>query len=865
MVRAQQSHPVKRGKPRKERECSGAGVRGKSKPRGKKMKKERKRSYRTRIKTMTAGDGDALDCCVLLTRLEQKEATGKKKDTPRGGKRNGPKVKRKHCFSSIQRRTKSYEPRQKKTSVVNQQAPEPKINQADALLAFPTPIIEPRKRRMASLNAEAVNSLLLYRDYSLSSSVHKKQRPIESLAKDSLTKATAVCIDKPNKQETKKIPRGEKQDPSERCKKQKRSKVKADNIDWLTLLTPTPRRQAGLTAATLLKLTSALYVNKRTRKTDSKPQSESRTTAVQNNLTREPDCDSGTPQTKISTHPKLEGHLHHGKQGTENPVHTAQLGSNAQRCCSLCKTGTLDPEGKWTGTSGEQVCHKHRRRCNSVTGLSLKPVKEEQVETEVSPCCCSKERCVEYFHRLALFLGEKNFEEPEDGSLSNVFHHYHHHHHHHHHHLQSPHSIAHPAAIPISPHAYTCFPGYYLHYRHPDTSPTSIPSIGLCPKGGKRPKLLPSTNPPLSGISHPVYCCTSVEACYGEPCRINGFSSYSGLIPTIPRRGCSFGNTDHTKCNYRIKREDYSSALNNHHSPSSIPISPNPRTLTGCPVPTVPPAGQSVPHVQTPLSDPSQPQPPLQVAKECPQTAKAPSGSRSGVRGTGGVSSAVRPLNRDKKQKLGSANIRGRVVAKQPKNDRQKATNGWRAVGLPFQKEVYTVGEEALVTRTCFEGVQRDGEVIWVRDTVLLRSGPRKKSLPYVAKISALWEDPETGEMMMSLFWYYRPEHTQAGRNPSLHCENEIFASRHQDVNSVACIEDRCYVLTLAQYCRFCALVKCRMEGVRESATSVLVPPAVGHVMPTHHCVPDDVDPELVFVCRHVYDFRYGRLLKNLQ
>ena len=47
--------------------------------------------------------------------------------------------------------------------------------------------------------------------------------------------------------------------------------------------------------------------------------------------------------------------------------------------------------------------------------------------------------------------------------------------------------------------------------------------------------------------------------------------------------------------------------------------------------------------------------------------------------------------------------------------------------------------------RRCFEGVQRDGELIRVRDTVLLKSGPRKKSLPYVAKISALWEDPESG------------------------------------------------------------------------------------------------------------------------
>lgn len=55
-------------------------------------------------------------------------------------------------------------------------------------------------------------------------------------------------------------------------------------------------------------------------------------------------------------------------------------------------------------------------------------------------------------------------------------------------------------------------------------------------------------------------------------------------------------------------------------------------------------------------------------------------------------------------------------------------------------------GEESPALRRCYEGVQRDGEVIRVRDTVLLRSGPRKKSLPYVAKVSAFWEDPESGK-----------------------------------------------------------------------------------------------------------------------
>lgn len=55
--------------------------------------------------------------------------------------------------------------------------------------------------------------------------------------------------------------------------------------------------------------------------------------------------------------------------------------------------------------------------------------------------------------------------------------------------------------------------------------------------------------------------------------------------------------------------------------------------------------------------------------------------------------------------------------------------------------------------------------------------------------------------MMMSLLWYYRPEHTEQGRQP-VDQPDEVFASRHKDSNSVACIEDKCYVLTFNEYCR---------------------------------------------------------------
>ena len=53
----------------------------------------------------------------------------------------------------------------------------------------------------------------------------------------------------------------------------------------------------------------------------------------------------------------------------------------------------------------------------------------------------------------------------------------------------------------------------------------------------------------------------------------------------------------------------------------------------------------------------------------------------------------------------------------------------------------------------------------------------------------------------MSLLWYYRPEHVESGRK-SDDLQDEIFASKHRDFTSVACIEDKCYVMTFNEYCR---------------------------------------------------------------
>lgn len=130
---------------------------------------------------------------------------------------------------------------------------------------------------------------------------------------------------------------------------------------------------------------------------------------------------------------------------------------------------------------------------------------------------------------------------------------------------------------------------------------------------------------------------------------------------------------------------------------------------------------------------------------------------------------------------------------------------------------------------------------------------------------------------MMSLFWYYRPEHTEQGRQEN-DASDEVFASRHKDHNSVACIEDKCYVLTYNEYCRsvdqsFQILKVLLMKKIffryRRNVKSVeenleeqqsLVPKlkfAERRVVPPH------TSPELVMFCRRVYDFRSKRLLED--
>ncbi|KAM9571584.1 uncharacterized protein ACWYII_000263 isoform 1-T3 [Salvelinus alpinus] len=824
---------LKRGRPKKikrgrAKECKDLRVVEK-----KEEEKDRK-LYPLRARTLDQCEGDSLDCRVLLTRLEESGDEDKASCL-----KCRIETKEEGSHNLVCGRTKPCKSRQKTFKAYRKL---PELNKQSKVLCT-LPVVEPRKRRLASLNAEAVNSLLLYREYPQATRLTKKLQSNGNLAKD------AVILGH--------TPRGPKVAKSDiyvtGSSKQNKKSMNMESMDLLSLYGPTPRRQASLNAAALLKITSTSFKAKhRVAKTNCKQL-------------------SAVLQTKQSLHPKLKKQQYHKLQHGKSQTHPQLV----QRCCNLYKRESFHLEPQCEGITGGNGSIRSGFQCRALLGYPMKSVKEEQVkeqvETQLTPSfyCCSQERSVEYCHQLALFLNQKSFGEDklEERSLSNSY-------------LPSPHSLSHPHALTISPHPYPCFSGYYVHFSHHETSstlmtsmssipmpypPSSVAPIMLCSGEVQSPKLLSPTGSQPSGIVHPVYC-------YGESCQISGYAYRA--VPTLASRRCCY-NAGCSSCSYKIKMEDYSSSLEDHSS-SSFPASPAPRPLSSFPAsPSTPPAAQSVACFQTSLSDPSQLQVPVQVVREYPQSAKPPSGSLSGV---SSGSWSVCPHIQDKqqlgpaglaacraaKQQLGPAGLAACRAAKQQRITRRRATNGWLPVGVPFEREVFTVGEETTVLRKCFEGVKRDGEVIWVRDTVLLRSGPRKKSLPYIAKISALWEDSESGEMMMSLFWYYRPEHTQGGRNPSTHCENEIFASRHQDQNSVACIEDKCYVLTLAQYCRFCAFVKCRGEGLPESATR-MVPPCVEYGTSAHRCVPTDIDPNLVFVCRHVYDFRYGRILRNRQ
>ncbi|XP_068433194.1 bromo adjacent homology domain-containing 1 protein [Clinocottus analis] len=789
-------------------------------------KKRDRKSYPLRGRA-AGSDGEGLSCHVLLTRLEEsvreKESSGERVRREASVKPKPPKLKsgdRKEAKPRPKTKSKSNSPSRGEWTHVQQ----------------------PRKRRLASLNAEAVNSLLLERGGDAQSAAKQARR--QEVAADGATSQVA----KPSRSGVGKASASRRRD---RCRSPKKAKADRAQMSQESLDAPAPRRLAGLNAAALLRLTSSSATSKQRVK-------HAPTATVTS------DCKApaaAAAAAVASSTPKR----HHGvkRKGRSQKPRGRKVAPLHGGCTACKKKADFEPKVEWDTGGCTSRLTKPGYQSRSMLAYPLKQVKEEQLETELSPYyCCPPEGSVEYCHRLAFFLGRQPYGASDEPALNSA--------------MAPvkreclvaspalPHSHPH-AALTLSPHpclctADHCFSSYYVHIAHPTHAgttsagmvsprPLNFAPAALCPNRTSGPKLLgPPRVSHASGLPHPAYCNSVASPCYGDACGIGGYAYRA--MPPVASRGCSF-STGCAGCTHGIKTEGYSSPQGDHSPsllvPPSLPVS-------SCPLSSVPTSTQTQPHLRTPVSGRDRPQARLKLATECPRSDEPAAGSPS----------AGRTRLAHKQQPPPPSPLPSFGGAKQKRVSRRRATNGWRTVGTPTEREVFIAGEDETAPRQCYEGVERDGEVIHVRDTVLLRSGPRKKTLPYVAKISALWEDPKTGELMMSLFWYYRPEHTQGGRDPSAHCENEIFASRHQDENSVACIEDRCYVLPLAQYCRFCAFVKRRAEGAPPGSTGV-VPCRPDFAPPSHRCVPTDVDPELVYLCRHVYDFRFGRVLKNLQ
>lgn len=118
--------------------------------------------------------------------------------------------------------------------------------------------------------------------------------------------------------------------------------------------------------------------------------------------------------------------------------------------------------------------------------------------------------------------------------------------------------------------------------------------------------------------------------------------------------------------------EGYSSPQGDHSPSLLVPPS---LPMSSCPLSSVPTSTQTKPRLLTPLSGGDQPQARLKLAKECPKSTKPTNGSLSRGR------ARIPPKQLPPPPSPGNT--------KQKKISRRRATNGWRPVGMPTEREVF--------------------------------------------------------------------------------------------------------------------------------------------------------------------------------
>ena len=200
---------------------------------------------------------------------------------------------------------------------------------------------------------------------------------------------------------------------------------------------------------------------------------------------------------------------------------------------------------------------------------------------------------------------------------------------------------------------------------------------------------------------------------------------------------------------------------------------------------------------------------------------------------------------------------------------KRNTLNGWSWHGDPIQTRPYKYNSIKR-TRYYYIGIKRKNSIIYVRDIVLIRPPREGIERPYVAKIASFWVDSEKGKkgiqmkeedsMMMTVYWYYRPENVESLIPNGVSSNMEVFVSLHYDDNSIACIIDSAFVLSYHSYCRFCALKRFFLE-VSESYQS-FTPRRVVPALSTKDSTfpPEDTDLSLVFYCKSGYNCNTGKI-----
>lgn len=495
---------------------------------GQKREKKRDRKlYPLRGRTGVS-DGEGLSCHVLLTRLEEsvreKGGSDGKEPRPHLSLRSKPK------------KGKSRDRKQERS------LPKSKSKPSVPGLAGFSLVLQPRKRRLASLNAEAVNSLLLERasdPQPAAKQLRRQEDPINARIAAGTDPGRSGVSAGP------KVSRGGPKNSSshkaEQCQSSKQAKKASavreeskgpslENLD-----APAPRRLAGLNAAALLKLTSSSATSKQRVKA-------APAAAVP------ADCKASAAASRVKLRQKGPSHKQKGRKAPR--LHSG--------CAACKKKADFEPKVEWdTPTCGHRLGKPGYQ--SRMLAYPLKQVKEEQLETELSPYyCCPTDAPVEYCHRLAFFLGQQPYRESDDPAMPPVKREC----------LVSTPSLTHShphTALTLSPHpclctADHCFSSYYVHIAHPTHAGTASASLasrplnfapsGLCPSRMSGSKLLAPPMSHTSQLAHPACCSSVTSPCYGDSCGIGGYAYRA--MPPVTSRGCSF-STGCSGCAHGIK------------------------------------------------------------------------------------------------------------------------------------------------------------------------------------------------------------------------------------------------------------------------------------------------------------------------